>query len=106
MNFKMYLSAASILLIAIGCASTTKLQKQEIWANLEVRVYEVYGMNCPGCHGGVEKLVNKIPSVYDSEANWEKNKLRVAVRSNSTLDDEDISEAIRRANFTSGERIM
>jgi copper chaperone CopZ len=105
-NFKMYLSAVFILLIAIGCASTTKLQKQDIWADLEVRVYEVYGMNCPGCHGGVEKLVNKIPAVYDSEANWEKNKLRVAVRSNSTLDDEEIFEAIRRANFTSGERIM
>jgi copper chaperone CopZ len=105
-NFKMYLSAAFILLIALGCASTTKLQKQKIWADLEVRVYEVYGMNCPGCHGGVEKLVNKIPAVYDSEANWEKNELRIAVRQNSTLDEEEIFEAIRRANFTSGERIM
>lgn len=106
MNFKMYLSAAFILLIAIGCASTTKLQKQKIWPDLEVRVYEVYGMNCPGCHGGVEKLVNKIPAVYDSEANWEKNELRIAVRQNSTLDEEEIFEAIRRANFTSGERII
>lgn len=102
----MYLSATFILLITIGCASTTKLQKQEIWADLEVRVYEVYGMNCPGCHGGVEKLVNKIPAVYDSKANWEKKELRIAVRPNLTLDDEEIFEAIRRANFTSGERIM
>lgn len=105
-NFKIHFSAAFILLIAIGCASTTKLQKQEIWADLEVRVYEVYGMNCPGCHGGVEKLVNKIPAVHDSEANWEENRLRVAVRPSSTLDDEEILDAIRRANFTSGERIM
>jgi copper chaperone CopZ len=62
-------------------------------------------MDCPGCHGGLEKLVKKIPGILDTKANWEKNRLTVTVRQGSELDDKDVFDAIRRANFTPGERI-
>ena len=69
-----------------------------------MRIYEVFGMNCPGCHGAVEKLVKKIPAVQEAEANWKEQRLTVTVQPGSELNDEDIYDAVRRANFTPGER--
>jgi copper chaperone CopZ len=69
-----------------------------------MRIYEVFGMNCPGCHGAVEKLVKKIPAVDEVEANWKEQRLTVTVRPGSELNDEDIYDAVRRANFTPGKR--
>ena len=69
------------------------------------RVYEVYGMNCPGCHGGLEKLVKRIPGVQQAEANWKSKQLLVTVRSGVELSDKDVHDAIRRSNFTPGKRI-
>lgn len=69
------------------------------------RTYEVFGMDCPGCQGGLEKLVEKIPAVQDARANWEKQRLVVWVRPDGELDDEDVFDAIHRANFTPGRRI-
>jgi copper chaperone CopZ len=69
-----------------------------------MRIYEVFGMNCPGCHGAVEKLVKKIPAVEEAEANWKEQRLTVTMQSGSELNDEDIYDAIRRANFTPGKR--
>jgi hypothetical protein len=54
------LTLSVLLACGIGCAtsqqSTTALSED----GSEIRVYEVFGMNCPGCHGGLEKLVKKI----------------------------------------------
>ena len=69
-----------------------------------IRIYDVFGMNCPGCHGAVEKLVKKIPAVEEAEANWKEQRLTVTVRPGSELNDEDIYDAVRRANFTPGKR--
>ncbi len=71
----------------------------------ETRVYEVFGMDCPGCHGGLEKLVMKIPAVQQAQANWVEKRLTVAVEPEAQLNDEDIYDAIRKANFTVGKRI-
>jgi copper chaperone CopZ len=70
----------------------------------EVRIYEVFGMDCPGCHGAIEKLVKKIPAVQEAEANWKEQRLTLTLRPGSELDDDDVHEAIRRANFTPGKR--
>jgi cation transport ATPase len=77
----------------------------EFTKDSEIRVYEVFGMDCPGCHGGLEKLVKKIPAIQQAEANWQKKQLMVSVRPGAELSDEDIYDAIRRANFTAGKRI-
>jgi len=41
----------------------------------------------------------------EAEANWEKKRLVVTVNPGTPLNDEDIYDAIRRANFTPGKRI-
>ncbi|MBW2605844.1 MAG: cation transporter [Deltaproteobacteria bacterium] len=73
---------------------------------MEVRVYEVFGMDCPGCHGGLEKLIEQIPGVEQAEANWEKKRVAVMVRKGTKLNDEDVYDAIKRANFTPGKKVQ
>lgn len=70
----------------------------------ETRVYEVAGMACPGCEGGLCKLVNKLEGVASSRADWEANKLWVSFEPGVEPDDERVFGAIRRANFTPNER--
>jgi cation transport ATPase len=60
----------------------------------------VYGMDCPGCEGGLEKQVNKIPSVEISKANWVKQELKVVVKQDSTLDLAELEKRVKKANFT------
>ena len=69
------------------------------------RIYEIYGMDCPGCHGGLEKLVKKIEAVQTAEANWKEKRLTVTLKPGAQLDDEEVFDAIKRANFTVGKRI-
>jgi copper chaperone CopZ len=73
---------------------------------VDTRIYEVYGMDCPGCHGGMEKLVKKLPQVKAAKANWKEKQLVVEVVSGEQLDDALVHDAIKRANFTPGKRIQ
>ncbi|MBW8035189.1 MAG: hypothetical protein FVQ79_06040 [Planctomycetes bacterium] len=104
---KRYLFLLLILMLfcGIGCNDSNKVQTVESVEESETRVYEVFGMNCPGCHGGLEKLVKKIPAVEGAKANWLQKQLVVTVRPEFKLNDEDIYDAIRRANFTPGNPI-
>ncbi len=95
----------ALLFCGIGCNTIDKGLTVESMKEANTRVYEVFGMNCPGCHGGLEKLVKKIPSVQQAKANWLKKQLVVMVRPEVELNDEDIYDAIRRANFTPGNRL-
>ena len=94
-----------ILFGALGCHTSEPNVNAQSMDNSQTRTYEVFGMDCPGCHGGLEKLVKKIPSVQNAQANWEKKQLMVTVRPQAQLNDEDIYDAVRRANFTPGKRI-
>ena len=100
-----FLVLSALLVCATSCTTTKSDVSVESTGDSETRVYEVFGMDCPGCHGGVEKLVKKIPAVQQAEANWKEKRLVVAVRPGAELSDEDIYDAIRRANFTAGKRI-
>jgi copper chaperone CopZ len=100
-----------ILVVLIsGCAvsgqkvQTTPIEQPQGEPAAEVRVYEVFGMDCPGCHGGIEKLVKFIPAVEKAEANWKKKQLVVTVKPGHKLDDQDVIKAIKEANFTPGKR--
>ncbi|MHC4125384.1 MAG: heavy-metal-associated domain-containing protein [Planctomycetota bacterium] len=105
-KYKFYFLVLSALLICVfGCTATDSDMSVKSNTNNETRVYEVFGMSCPGCHGGLEKLVKKIPAVQEAEANWQKKQLVVIVHPEVELNDEDIYDAIRRANFTLGKRI-
>jgi len=62
--------------------------------------FTVYGMDCPGCEGGLEKQVNKIPSVQSSKANWVKQELKLVVKPDSTLNIAELEKRVKKANFT------
>ena len=102
-----YLPIILLLFVLMSGCSGTRSDKarQSITDSQASRIYEVFGMDCPGCHGGLEKLVNKIPAVQQSEANWEKQQLKIITRPDIDLDDQEIYDAIERANFTVGKRL-
>ena len=101
----LFLALPMLFVYGIGCGNASKRVTEELNGEFEVRIYEVFGMNCPGCHGGLNKLVKKIPEVQHAESNWEKKRLIVTVRPGAQLSDDDIYDAIRRANFTPGKRM-
>jgi hypothetical protein len=95
----------SITLFGISCASTTNTLQEDPSANYETRIYEVFGMDCPGCESGLCKLIDKIEAVHSSTASWKDKRLVVKVRPGHALSDEDVFKAIQDANFTVGKRI-
>ena len=101
----MGLVPAVILIHLLGCATTRPDFADLISEGSEIRIYEVFGMDCPGCHSGLENLVDKISGVRTSKANWEKQQLQVALHPNVEVDDNAIYTAIKQANFTPGERL-
>ena len=99
-------SVVVMIVLLAGCSFMVKNKTEESYAGSEIRVYEVFGMNCPACASGLDKLVEKNPSVEKSEAEWKGKKLNVTVKSGEELQDEDIFDAINKANFTPGKRIQ
>lgn len=99
------LIALGLLTCGPGCASGNGDASAASTSGSQVRVYEVFGMDCPGCHGGVEKLIMKIPTVLAAKANWKEKRVAVTVKPGAELNDEDIYDAIKLANFTAGKRI-
>ncbi len=88
-----------------GCGSGRQSFDELVTPDSEIRVYEIFGMDCPGCHGGVENLIGKVEGVLASKANWEKGTLQVLIADGSNVTDEIIFEAIKKANFTPGKRL-
>lgn len=88
-----------------GCGAKSEIATESRPQYSEVRVYEVFGMDCPGCHGGLEKLVNVLPGVADSQAAWEQQRLTVYLAADAQVADADVAAAIKKANFTPGERL-
>jgi copper chaperone CopZ len=68
----------------------------------ETATYTVYGMDCPGCHGGVEKNLKKIPGVIDARANWKQKTVTLMLDPEQRVDDEAVKEAVEDSNFTLG----
>lgn len=62
--------------------------------------YTVYGMDCPGCEGGLVKQVNKLPWVASSKASWKQQELEVVVKKDSVANVDDLETRVRKANFT------
>lgn len=89
----------------IGCASNRKNIEELAGEGDEIRIYEVFGMDCPGCHGGVENLVNRLNGVKTSRANWEKQQITVVISRSVQITDRMIFDAIEQANFTPGKRV-
>lgn len=95
------------LLLVVGCENSNQDINQDVFGSDkgEIRIYEVFGMDCPGCQSGLEKLVNKIPGIEASQASWKEKRLSVILKEGASIEDEEIYDAIRRANFTHGKRL-
>lgn len=74
--------------------------EQTVVSKSDTLEFTVYGMDCPGCEGGLEKQVNKIESVNSSEANWRKQRLQVVLEPDAELDTKTLDKRVKKANFT------
>jgi copper chaperone CopZ len=107
----LFLILVTLTFCVIGCNDAEKSSSAktlDVTAKavdgLETREYEIFGMDCPGCHGGLEKLIKKIPAIQDAQANWVKKQVIVTVKADAKLSDDDVYDAIKRSNFTVGKR--
>jgi hypothetical protein len=93
-----------ITFFLISCSSTKEIN-DSIYENTETRVYEVFGMDCPGCHGGLEKLLNQHEAIVGSKADWVNQRVTIYIKLDSEISENEIFELIERANFTPGKLI-
>ena len=111
-KLKILLFILIFTLFMAGCSkSVQKVQSEPISSGqgeqkpeYVKKVYVVLGMDCPGCHSGLEKLVKQLPAVKKAVANWEKKQLTIYVHPNHKLDDKEVHNAIEKANFTPGKK--
>ena len=97
------LIAITSLALLAGCSSAPEPNSDpQVGVLIE---YEVFGMDCPGCHGGLENLAMQIPGVHTAKASWEDKKLVLGVEEGAEVNDNQVLDAINRANFTAGERL-
>lgn len=89
-----------------GTVCSEDTEEPEDTVKIEVRIYEIFGMGCPGCHGSIEKQVKKVEGVVSCEANWEKQQITVKVQEEADVPDKTIHKAIKKANFTPGKRLQ
>lgn len=96
-------ATALLLLVVIfgGCASAGTSSPS---AGTKA-IFKVFGMDCPGCHGGLEKNLRKIPGVLDASANWKEQKVTIHFDEGQGLDVAQVQAAIESSNFTPGERL-
>lgn len=105
-KYKLITAVIMMLTLLISCGSKPESALPENWAGRgEVRVYEVFGMDCPGCHGGLEKQLNALDGVIDSRADWTSKQVMVLIDPAVEVSDATIHEGMKRANFTAGERL-
>lgn len=94
----------TIVAALAGCASGPAVDSGTAVPDGSTRVYEVFGMDCPGCHSGLENLLTAIPGITSAKAEWERKIVTVHVSGDPEVSDDAIAAAIRKANFTPGQR--
>jgi copper chaperone CopZ len=102
---RLVLALALLIIGIMACTAGKQNLDAELGQESETRIYEVFGMDCPGCHGGLKKILLKNPAILSAEANWVEKRVTIKVRSDSKLSDDEVYDAIKRANFTPGKRI-
>lgn len=106
---RMKLLKAIIIIVAISGlpksiysqTNSKELSQQKEYKSLsDTLSFTVFGMDCPGCEGGLEKQVNKIASVKYAKANWIKQELIIVLKQDSTLNKKELAKRVKKANFT------
>ena len=94
-------SALSLVYLT-GCA-TGRAPSPDV--DTESMTYEVFGMDCPGCHGGLEKNLRNVFGVADASANWKEKKVTIYLEKGRSADLAEIETAIKNSNFSAGRRL-
>jgi len=90
-----------------GCSHSSGTVIPEEWSGQgNIHIYKVYGMDCPGCHGGVEKQLVDLDGVQAAHADWSRKQVAILLLTDREVAEDEIRAAIERANFTPGERIQ
>ncbi len=106
-NYKLIATLVIVATLLMSCSSKPESALPEDWAGRgEIRIYEVFGMDCPGCHGGLEKQLNALEGVVESRADWTSQQVMVLVEVGVEVSDANIHEGMKRANFTPGKRLL
>ena len=105
MHLLVAIVAVAGTLVLIGCSANPEPATEPVAEVETVQVYEVFGMDCPGCHGGLENLALDIPGVGTAKASWLDKNLKLGITEGAEVSDEAVREAIARANFTAGDRL-
>jgi copper chaperone CopZ len=88
-----------------GCSTPTAETEQKEFSSHAV-TYEVYGMDCPGCHGGLEKNLKKIPGVLEATANWKQKRVTLSLDEAADVPEDQIVRAVEDSNFTLGKQLL
>ena len=97
MKYTAYTLLMALAFMVQGCTTPTPEAAPEGSTELS---YTVYGMDCPGCHGGLEKNLEKIPGVTDALANWKQQTVTLRLTESSDVTNEQIKQAVQDSNFT------
>jgi copper chaperone CopZ len=113
-----YLFFITLLILAVSCLyAQSNIKKIEIQeenklqtssgekADQDTVVYEVFGMDCPGCHSAIEKQLNKSKAIYSSKADWVKQEVMIVLEKDSVLNESEVFDLIEKANFTPGKKV-
>lgn len=104
---KLIITIAIVSTFLISCVGNSESTFPEDWVGQgEIRVYELFGMDCPGCHGSIEKQLNALDGVLDSRADWTSKQVMVLIEAAAEVSDANIHEGMKRANFTPGKRLQ
>jgi len=100
MHLRNILIATSIIL-AFAFSTKAQSSAQEVSESpKDTLTFAVYGMDCPGCEGSLEKQVGKIDAIKNTKANWVDQKLKIILYPDSSLTIDLLEKRVKKANFT------
>lgn len=101
----LFLAMGTSVLFAGNSQNTEVRIQADSIAQKDSVLYEVFGMDCPGCQSALEKQLKKIDGVADASASWKKKEVVIRLKPGTAVKEEEIFDRIERANFTPGKKI-
>lgn len=101
----LFITTFVVLMLTTSLHAQNKVKKDSSKSSTQsvkkdTLVFTVYGMDCPGCEGGLEKQVDKIPGIRFSKANWARQELKIVLHKDSVLKKEAFEKRVKKANLT------
>lgn len=98
--FKTLIIIGALFLVQSAIYAQKTNSAKHVTPGSDTLKFTVYGMDCPGCEGGLEKQVNKISSVKYCKASWANQELLVVIKKDSILQPSELEQRVKKANLT------